>query len=290
MRIVKAWQKAGAVVAMTGDGVNDSPALKNADIGIAMGKGGTDVAKNAADMVLTDDNFTTIVEAVRQGRNIYDNIRKAIRFLISTNIGEIVTIFLGLIMGMESPLLAIQLLWINLVTDSFPAIALGLEKEENGIMNKNPRPRNEGLFANGLWSKIIIEGLMLGSFTLFAFSIGTKLYGLQVGRTMAFVSIGLLELIHSFNVKSEDSIFKTGFFENKYLVGSLILGALLQVIVVVVPSFAKVFNLVTLNTTQWVYTISISIMPIFIMELQKKVNEIVFGKIIYKSKRNLVRE
>ena len=147
VRIVKAWQKTGAVVAMTGDGVNDSPALKNADIGIAMGQGGTDVAKNAADMILVDDNFVTIVEAVRQGRNIYDNIRKAIHFLIATNIGEIVTIFIGLLLGLESPLLAIQLLWVNLVTDSFPAIALGLERAEKEIMNKKPRNSKESIFA-----------------------------------------------------------------------------------------------------------------------------------------------
>jgi Ca2+-transporting ATPase len=284
VRIVKAWQKTGAVVAMTGDGVNDSPALKNADIGIAMGKGGTDVAKNASDMVLIDDNFATIVEAVRQGRNIYDNIRKSIHFLIATNIGEIVTIFLGLLMGMETPLIAIQLLWVNLVTDSFPAIALGLEKEESGIMNKKPRTRNEGLFANGLWNKIIFEGIMIGCLTLFAFSIGTKLYGLEVGRTMAFVAIGLLELVHSFNIKSEESIFKTGFFENKYLIGSLIFGTLLQAVVVILPAFAKIFSLTTLTITQWGYTIIISIIPIFVMELQKRLNEFIFGKVIYKRK------
>ena len=198
VRIVKAWQKTGAVVAMTGDGVNDSPALKKADIGIAMGKGGTDVAKNAADMILVDDNFVTIVEAVKQGRNIYNNIKKAIHFLIATNIGEIVTIFVGLLLGLETPLLAIQLLWINLVTDSFPAIALGLEKEEKNIMSKKPRNSKESLFAGGLWNKIITEGVMIGVLTLVAFSLGNKYYGLEVGRTMAFVCLGLLELVHSF--------------------------------------------------------------------------------------------
>ena len=272
VRIVKAWQKNGAVVAMTGDGVNDSPALKNADIGIAMGKNGTDVAKNAADIILTDDNFVTIVEAVKQGRNIYDNIKKSIHFLIATNIGEIVTIFMGLVLGLKSPLLAIQLLWINLVTDSLPAIALGLEKPEKDIMQRKPVDSKKGIFADGLWNKIIVEGIMIGVLTLVAFSIGNKYYGLEAGRTMAFLSIGFLELIHSFNVKNEKSIFEAGLFENKYLVGSFVLGIFIQAIVVVVPTFAKVFEVVPLNLTQWIITVAISILPVPVIELQKKLD------------------
>lgn len=244
--------------------------------------GGTDVAKNASDMILTDDNFVTIIEAVKTGRHIYDNIKKAIHFLISTNVGEIVAIFLGLLLGLDTPLLAIQLLWINLITDSFPAIALGLETADKNIMNKKPNGSKKGLFADGLWNKIFVEGTMIGVLTLFAFSLGNNLYGLEVGRTMAFISLGMLELVHSFNIRTEESLFRVGIFKNIYLTGAVILGIILQVGVVLIPQIANIFNVVVLNKEQWIYTIIISVVPIFIMEGQKMLNRVKFGKMVYK--------
>ena len=241
------------------------------------------MAKNASDMILADDNFVTIIEAVKTGRHIYENIKKAIHFLLATNIGEIVAIFMGLVLGLESPLLAIQLLWINLVTDSFPAIALGLEPIDKDIMKKKPIDSKKSIFADGLWGKILVEGTMIGMLTLFAFSLGNKLFGLEVGRTMAFVSLSMLELTHSFNVRSEESIFKIGVFKNIYLVGAFVLGLILQVSVVIIPQIARIFDVVPLNKVQWIYTMLISISPIFILEIQKKINEIKFGKIIYKT-------
>ena len=281
VRIVKAFQKNGNVVAMTGDGVTDAPALKNADIGVSMGLNGTDVAKNASDMILTDDNFVTIVKAIKEGRHIYDNITKAVHFLISTNIGEIITIFLGLLLGFDTPLLAIHLLWINLVTDSFPAIGLGMEPAEKYIMNRKPKNPKKGIFSDGLWYKIFFEGCMIGLLTLLSFYIGTKQYGLEVGRTMAFITLGLTELVHSLNIRSNDSIFEAGLFKNKFLSLAFILGALLQVIVAIIQSIANIFDVVPLNLVQWFYTIAISILPIFIIETKKKLNELCNGKVVY---------
>ena len=181
-------------------------------------------------------------------------------------------------MGLKSPLLAIQLLWINLVTDSFPAIALGLNPAERDIMSKKPRNAKKSLFADGLWSKIIVEGFMLGALTLLAFNIGYKKFGLDVARTMAFVSLGMLELVHVFNIKSDESIFKSNLFSNKYLVGAFLLGVLLQISVVIIPAFANIFEVTQLNGEQWLYTIVISILPIPIMELQKFLNRAKFPR------------
>ena len=217
--------------------------------------------------------------------NRFSNIIiKAIHFLIATNIGEIVTIFMGLVLGLKSPLLAIQLLWINLVTDSLPAIAIGLEPPDKNIMKRKPVSKRKGIFADGLWNKIVIEGIMIGMLTLVAFSIGNKYYNLEVGRTMAFLCMGLLELVHSFNIKSEQSIFKIGILENKFLIGSFLLGTILQTCVVLIPSLTSIFKLVSLTQTQWIIVIIISLLPIPIIELQKKINQMQFGRTVYQEK------
>ncbi len=280
VKIVKAFRKSGNVVAMTGDGVNDAPALKSADIGVAMGMNGTDVAKNASDMILTDDNFVTIVEAVKEGRHIYDNIKKAVHFLISTNIGEIVAIFFGLLLGFDSPLLAIHLLWINLVTDSLPALGLGLEPPDKYIMNKKPKNPKKSIFSDGLFTQIFIEGVIIGILTLLSFSIGLG-YDIKVARTMAFITLGLSELVHSLNIRSDSSIFDVGFFKNKYILLAFLVGFILQVGVVLIPPLADMFDAVRLTQRQWITTLLISSLPLVIIEVKKKISEKIHGKTLY---------
>ena len=217
VRIVKGFQQGEQIVAMTGDGVNDAPSLKVADIGVSMGINGTDVSKNASDMILMDDNFSTIIEAVREGRGIYDNIRKAVHFLLSSNIGEILTIFASILLELPAPLLAVQLLWINLVTDSLPAISLGTEKPEKNIMHRLPIAPDKGIFSDGLAFKIIIEGLFIGILSLTAFIYGYKISpdaSLTLGRTMCFCVLALSQLFHSFNMRSSQSLFTINPFDN----------------------------------------------------------------------------
>lgn len=275
VRIVKAFQKSGNVVAMTGDGVNDAPALKTADIGCAMGKSGTEVAKGASDLILTDDNFATIVEAVREGRGIYDNIRKAVHFLLSSNIGEILTIFVAMLLGWAAPLLPIQLLWVNLVTDSLPAIALGMEPAEENIMERPPRKNTGSLFGDGLGGRILLEGVMIGVLALLAFGIGHVYFdqenGYAVGRTMAFAVLSLSQLVHAFNMRGEGSLGKLPFCSNKWLLMAFVVGVALQCVVIMMPPLAGVFQVVPLNGEQWLLTAALALAPLPLVELEKAV-------------------
>lgn len=295
VRIVKAWQANGQVVAMTGDGVNDAPALKTADIGCAMGIVGTDVAKEAADVILTDDNFSTVVSAVEEGRRIYDNILKAIQFLLSSNVGEVVVLFLSIILApllankfgiainLIEPLLPIHILWINLVTDSLPALALAFDPANSDVMNRKPIDGKKGIFTKGMTWRIAYQGIMIGLLSLAAFVIGIstknvpEVNGLtpeqvrvEIGQTMAFIVLAFSELIHVFNVRNnKESLFKTGIGGNKKLIGAIGLSSLLMIVILAIPALREVFSIPILPAQNIIETIILIIAPVIIVEIFK---------------------
>lgn len=269
IRIVKAWQRKGQVVSMTGDGVNDAPALKAADIGCAMGITGTDVAKGAADMTLTDDNFATIVDAVREGRGIYANIKKVVGFLLGTNIGEVITVFVAMLLWHKTPLLSMQLLWINLVTDSLPAIALGMEAVESDVMDRKPKPKEEGIFAHGLGVRVVLQGFMFAILTLIGFVVGENVTGtLAGGQTMAFMILSLTQIVQAFNMRSEHSLFKIGPFTNHKLNWAALASIVLVCLVLFTP-VGIAFGLITLPWQLYLLGLGLILVPLLVMEISK---------------------
>ncbi|MGY5240289.1 cation-translocating P-type ATPase [Clostridium tertium] len=272
VKIVKAFKSHGNIVSMTGDGVNDAPSLKAADIGVAMGITGTDVAKGAADMVLTDDNFTTIVSAVEEGRNIFNNIKKSILFLLSCNLGEVVALFVAILLNWAAPLLPIHILWVNLITDSFPALSLGVDPGDKGVMDLPPRNPKESLFAGRMGKLLILNGILIGITTLFAFVLGEYLYpdSLRHAQTMAFVVLSVSQLFYSLSMRNETkSLFQVGVFKNKWLIGSILLGILLQLTIITIPFTATIFKVYSLTLKDWGIVILISLIPFVINEIIK---------------------
>lgn len=269
--VVQALQSQNAVVSMTGDGVNDAPSLKAADIGVAMGITGSDVSKEAGDMILTDDNFATIVSAVKEGRGIFENIKKAILFLLSCNVGEAVALFIAIVLNWAAPLKAIHILWVNLITDTLPALALGVDDNDDDLMQRPPHPRDESVFARGGIVFVVANGLYIGFLTLLAFAYGTSHYPeLSHAQTLAFMVLSISQLFHAFNLhRLEHSLFKTGVFKNKYLVGSFVIGILLQTSVALVPFLSDIFKTFILSTQDWLIVFGLSVSILLFNEILK---------------------
>lgn len=269
VKIVKALKQKGEIVAMTGDGINDAPALKSADIGIAMGNIGTEVAKEAADMILANDNFATIVDAVEEGRRIFDNIQKAIKFLLSCNIGEILTIFLAMLCGMSKPFLPIHILWINLVTDSFPALALGVDKADENVMKRKPNKNNSSMFTKKVSLAMVYQGLTIALASLVAYRIGLHI-DVSTAQTMAFIVLGFSQLTHAFNIHiNHKSIFSTKTFSNKYLNLATIFSSILMFIVLLIPSIRTIFKFAMLSSINIIYVMLLSFTPVILQEILK---------------------